>query len=149
MYEKLLNECTASGITVKDKKMHGHDGLWYENRIAIRKGLSEKEKICVLAEELGHYHLTHGNILDLSNTSNQKQEHKARIYSYDKLIGIQGIINAYRHRCANLYEMAEFLNVTEEFLSDALNYYHSKHGLYIRRGNYVIYFNPLSIVELY
>lgn len=41
--------------------------------------------------------------------SNQKQELQARLYGYNKLIGLQGLINAFEHNCTNLYETAEFL----------------------------------------
>ena len=38
------------------------------------------EKASVLAEELGHYYTTVGNILDQEDAGNRKQEHKARTW---------------------------------------------------------------------
>lgn len=44
--------------------------------------------------------------------------------------------------------MAEFLGVTEEFLSEALSAYKSKYGIYKAIDHYLIYFYPtLTIVE--
>jgi hypothetical protein len=43
-------------------------------------------------------------------------------------------------RCQNLYEIAEYLNVTPKFLSDALECYKSKYGLYAEVDNYAIIF---------
>ena len=37
------------------------------------------------------------------------------------MIGLIGIITAYEHGCRNTYEMADYFNVTEEFLTDALD----------------------------
>lgn len=58
--------------------------------------ICQRYKKCVLAEELGHYHTTVGDILDLSTASNQKQEYRARLWTYDKMIGLSGIISAYK-----------------------------------------------------
>lgn len=103
----------------------------------------------MLAEELGHHHTTVGNMLDQSDTGNQKQELRARIWAYNKLIGLNGIINAYRHGCCSLYDAANYLDVTEEFLSEALEYYKNKYGICTTIDNYVIYFEPsLGVFEL-
>ena len=73
--------------------------------------------------------------------SNQKQELQARLYGYNKLIGLQGLINAFEHNCTNLYETAEFLDVTEEFLLDTIKAYQVKYGNYKTFNDYVIMFN--------
>ena len=38
--------------------------------------------------------------------------------------------------------MADFLDVTEKFLQDALNAYRLKYGQYVIIDNYTIYFEP-------
>ena len=82
------------------------------------------------------------SILDLSNTSNRKQELRARAWAYDKLIGLSGIISCFEAGCRNLYEMAEHLEVTEEFLKETIDRYRQKYGVYVSIKNYVIYFEP-------
>lgn len=150
-YEELLLECDTSNILVKEKPLLAHDGLWHKNKIAIRKNIPTlKEKKCVLAEELGHYHLTVGNILNQSNVKNKKQELRAREWGYDRLVGLEGIINAFNARCTTLCDMAEFLDITEEFLLESLNYYKRKYGLYKKVDNYIIYFEPcLSVMKIF
>ena len=102
-----------------------------------------------MAEELGHYYTGTGDILDQSSVSNRKQEMHGRIYAYNKLVGLMGIIDAHKHHCQNLFETAEYLDVTEEFLSDVLNYYKAKYGKGVSIDNYVIYFEPcLGVLEL-
>ena len=59
-----------------------------------------------------------------------------------------GIINAYKRGCRNRYEMAEYLDVDEQFLADALERYSLKYGKYVTVDNYIIYFNPLGVLEL-
>ena len=73
-------------------EVDGLKGLCLDDNIAIEKKLSQNEKNCILAEELGHYHTSFGNILNQTIISNRKQEHIARLWAYDKLIGLPGII---------------------------------------------------------
>lgn len=111
--------------------------------------MTEKEKKCILAEELGHYYTGVGDILDQSSVSNRKQEHHGRIYAYNRLIGLMGIIDAYKNHCISLSETAEHLDVSEDFLEDALAYYKCKYGKYVAVDNYVIYFEPnIGVLEV-
>lgn len=111
--------------------------------------MPESEKTCVLAEELGHYHTTVGNILELYDIRNIKQERAARLWAYDKIIGLDGIVDAYRARCCNSSEVANHLGVTEEFLLEALETYRQKYGCHVSFNNYVICFEPsLGVFEL-
>lgn len=149
-YENLLNECSNLGIKVKEVVLKSSDGRCKGNRIAINKNLStQTEKKCVLAEELGHYHTTYGDILDQTKIENIKQEIIARRWGYEKLVGIVDIINAHRNGIRNRYELAEFLDVTEEFLNDAIEYYKCKYGICYKIDTYLIYFEPLGIMEIF
>lgn len=146
-YEELLQHADSEQIIVKEKPLKNFDGLAFGNKIAIRKDINtSKEKSCVLAEELGHYYTTSGNILDQSDTMNRKQELKARFTGYNIKIGLIGIVSAYESGCSNLYEMAEYLDVTEEYLQDAIECYTSKYGECTCIDNYAIYFIPNLMV---
>lgn len=150
-YEELIIKAEQDGVIVEECNLQAHDGLCYNDLILIDKKLkTQVEKRCVLAEELGHYHTTVGNILNQKHTSNIKQESIARLWSYNHLIGLTGIIECYKKKCTNLHEMAERLEVTEEFLSEAINCYESKYGLCTKVDNYIVYFKPcLGVIELF
>ena len=124
-------------------------GLYCDGTIALNMDINtQAEKTCVLAEELGHHYTTTGNILDQSQSENRKQELHARLHGYDRLIGLTGIIRAYRHRCQNLAEMAEYLEVTEAFLKEALELYRQKYGTGAEIDNYIVIFEPqLAVME--
>lgn len=148
-YEQLLKEADNKGLITKEKNLPVSKGRIKGKRIAIKRDMSTTEKRCVLAEELGHYYTTSGNILDQNIASNRKQEQLARLWSYNKLIGLRGIINAYNAGCSNKYEIAEFLNVTVEFLEEAIKKYTDKYGVYTMLDNYIICFIPnLGVMEL-
>ena len=119
-YTELLIEADNHSLITKDKPLLAHDGRIKGNRIAIRKNMTETKKKCVLAEELGHYHTSSGDILDQTVIENRRQEYRARLWGYDKLIGLSGIISCYRSGCKTLSDMADHLDVTEDFLKEAL-----------------------------
>lgn len=148
-YEDLLAEADSNGLTTKEKALPVSKGRIKGDRIAISKDMTETEKRCIMAEELGHYYTGTGDILDQSSVSNRKQELHGRVHAYDRLVGLTGIIMAHKNHCHNLSETAEFLDVTEEFLSEALDYYKAKYGKGAYIDNYVVYFEPyLGVLEL-
>lgn len=140
-----------SNLIVKEKPLINNDGLISGNRIAIRKNIATTtEKACVLAEELGHHYTTTGNILDQQNVVNAKQELHARTWAYNECIGLIGIVKAFESGCKSLYEMADYLNVIEDFLKDALESFRRKYGIYTEIDNYFIFFEPyISVMRKY
>lgn len=142
-YEALLDEAHHRGLVVKEKPLKYNNGRIKGNRIAIRKDIeTTTEKTCVLAEELGHHYTSVGDIIDMENTQNRKQERQARLWAYNKLIGLIGIIDAYEAGCQNGYEIAEYLEVTEEYLSDCIEAYRDKYGVGVEVDNFYVMFIP-------
>lgn len=147
-YEQLLTTADQNGLSVKEQPLTDHDGLLRGKRIAIRKDIeTQAEKSCVLAEEIGHHCTSSGDILDQTDIMNRKQEYRARLYGYNLKIGLSGLIRAYEAGCRNLFEMAEYLDVTEEYLGNALQCYRSKYGVCTAVDNYVIYFEPFAVMK--
>ena len=146
-YEALLAESDSVGLVVKEKPLKNNNGRVKGNKIAIRQDINTSaEKACVLAEEMGHYHTSVGRILNQSDAENRKQELRAREWAYDRQVGLIGIVESFRAGCQTLSEMAEYLEVTEEFLGDALERYRQKYGIYTTIDHYIIYFEPRLVV---
>lgn len=146
-YEALLDEAYEEGLVVKEKPLQYNNGRIKGNRIAIRQDIDTTiKKADVLAEELGHHFTSVGDIIDLTDAQNRKQERQARLWAYNKRIGLEGIIRSYEAGCASRYEVAEFLEVTEEFLEDAIQCYRDKYGTCVSIDNYTIYFIPQLMV---
>lgn len=142
-YEELQIE--NSNLNIQELDLSGVanlKGLCVNSNIAIHKYLTNREKACILAEELGHHHTTYGDILDQKIIENRKQELRARIWAYNKQIGLLGLIKAFQSKCQNRHEVAEFLDITEEFLNEAIFYYRSKYGISTVIDNYIIIFEP-------
>lgn len=95
------------------------------------------------------YYTSTGDIRDQSKLENRKQERQARLHGYNRLIGLVGIIHAFNAGCQNKYEIADFLDVTEEYLEECISCYRDKYGVYTTVDNYIIYFIPnLVVVEM-
>lgn len=150
-YELLLREAEQQGIEVCELPLRGKlKGLYYKNAICINRRLSQTtEKNCILAEELGHHHTSVGNILDQSDVRNRKQEQRARSWAYERLVPLNTIVQAHRLGVRNRFELAEYLNVTEDFLEAALNRFQEKYGLCVPVGKYTVCFEPLGVIEFF
>ena len=57
-------------------------------------------------------------------------------------------LNFFKIYCRNLHELAECLEVSEDFLKEALECYREKYGCYTELDGYLIMFKPcLAVVE--
>ena len=150
--EKLEQDAFEANVRVHDYYLGEESlrGIYVNGNVAINTSVDNSiEKTCVLAEELGHHHTSVGNILDMDLSGNRKQERQARLWAYNKLIGLTGIIKAFEHGCQNRFEIAEFLDVTEEFLEECVVCYRNKYGVGTTLDNYYIMFIPtLAVGEI-
>jgi len=135
MYEEILQEAHEEGVEVVYLPLRGKlKGLYSCNVIAINGNTAtEAEKACILAEELGHYHTTAGDILDQTNTQNRKQERQARAWGYRRLVPLGKLMDAHQAGTKNQDAIAEHLNVTDQFLMAALSYYIEKYGIELEK----------------
>ncbi|MEG0296867.1 MAG: hypothetical protein RR486_15605 [Clostridium sp.] len=148
-YEELLDEINDHNVDVYEMTFKGTGKAYYlDNTIILNNKLSSKSEVkCTLAEELAHHLKTNGEILDPKSISSIKQEIIARRWAYQKLVGLSDIIQAYKIGINNKYELSNYLEVTPDFLNEALNFYKDKYGLFYKIDNYIIQFDPLGIIE--
>lgn len=126
-------------------------GLCIKNKILIRKDLkTTTEKTCILAEELGHFFTTVGNIIDQSKIENRKQEEKARRWAVRRIASLMDFISAFEAGCRTKEEFVDHINITEEFLHWSIDYYKKRYGLMTTVDRqYAIYFEPFMIMKLF
>ncbi|MCG1633727.1 ImmA/IrrE family metallo-endopeptidase [Staphylococcus epidermidis] len=123
------------------------EGLYDNGVILIDKNLSETRKAEVLYEELAHHKLTYGNILDQSKFNNRKFENYARRYGYEAALPLHIIVEAHNYGISNLYELAEYVQLSEEYIAEILKHYKNKYGIGTHYGNYAITFEPLRVFK--
>lgn len=143
-YNDLLKKINDQGVSVVELDL-GTDtpcGKCIGNTIYINDRATINEKRCVLAEELGHFHLTVGDITNLKDINNRKQELKARRYSYRFLIEPDDIVHAMKKGCTTRYEVADCLNISEEFFEELIEDYKRQYGMGVFVGNYYLQLEP-------
>lgn len=147
-YDELLIEADNTGLIVKEAPLESSWGRCKGKRIAIRQNIPTlAEKADILAEEMGHYHTTVGRIIEMDTVDARKQERAARLWAYNKRIGLMGIIKAYKAHCRNSFEVAEHLGVSEESLLAALEFYRQIYGQGEMIDNYFVQFEPYLMVH--
>lgn len=143
-YEKLIVKAEKLGAEVReidfgtDKKC----GRCLNNLIYINNRMSEIEKYEVLAEELGHFKTTYGNILNQSNTTNRKLENVARREGFNIIVEPNDVVEAIRHNAFTMYEIAEYIHVSVETFFDILEDWKRKYGVGIQVGTCYLQFEP-------
>ncbi|MCG2287511.1 ImmA/IrrE family metallo-endopeptidase [Staphylococcus epidermidis] len=146
-YEQLLAE--NEHIKIKDTHSlpDGYSGFYKDGIILIDKDLSETRKAEVLYEELAHHKLTYGNILDQSKDINRKFENYARRYGYEAALPLRIIVEAHNYGVSNLYELGEYVQLSEEYIAEILKHYKNKYGIGTHFGEYLITFDPLRVFK--
>lgn len=144
-YERLLDLATKENIDVVETYFESNaKGLFIDNLIAIKSDMPSCEKACILAEELAHHKLTVGNILNQNNIDNRKQETLARKLAITCLLPIENLVSAVKNGCRNIYEIADHLNLSEDFVKEAICVYRAKYGASCKIGNETLVFNDLG-----
>ncbi len=151
LVDLLFAEAEKRGIIIeehcfKTSKLKGLyvDNVIILNPVAIKDSV---EKRCILSEELGHHETTYGIVLDASDVRNRKQEQRAKNWAYDKLIPLHSLVAASKQGIRNKFELAEFLDVTEGFLEEAITHFQRKYGPYAKWASYVINFDPFGVFK--
>ncbi|MBQ8351592.1 MAG: hypothetical protein IJW51_04840 [Clostridia bacterium] len=145
MYEQLLDEAVANGLTVIEKypfESARIRGLCCDDTIAISAQVdTAAERTVVLCEELTHALHSYGNILHDGRMERRTQE---RIF--DRLVGLGGLVKASAAGCRETWEFAEFFGVPERFFNNVMENYRERYGVMkkIKSGGeeFVLSFEP-------
>ena len=57
------------------------------------------------------------------------------------------IVEAHHYGVSNLYELAEYVQLSEEHVLEILEHYKQKHGIGTHYGDYSITFEPLRVLD--
>mgnify|MGYP002656487506 CR=1 FL=1 len=146
-YEELISKYNHLTIIETDMLPSFQSGMYFNNEIYINSNRSNAVKLETLAEEIAHHKLTYGDITDQTKFNNRKFEGYARRYAMEQIISLQEIVDAFKNDCHNLYEMANFFEVTECFVQQCIKHYKSKYGITTIHNGYLIQFEPLRVFE--
>lgn len=144
--ELLEQEIYDSGLSIYEMPLAGDiEGVLIDNNIVIDSGAAPCKKNRVLRHELEHYYTCPYNLLKSSKALQDKMEHIAHRRTIAKLVPINSLICAFLSGLSSPWEIADALQIDEEFLTFALNMYHSVYGYNYKYRGYIINFKPLNI----
>lgn len=150
-YETLILKADRFGLKVKELDLRTKDGFCKDNRIAISNKLkTDAEKKCILAEEIGHYFTTVGDISDQDKIENRKQELKARRFGNKLLVTPENLIKAYENGVQTRYDLIDFFDITEEFLEEVIQDLRMTYGMGCKIGKYYLMLEPtFGVVDIF
>lgn len=138
--DKLYDVATNENIAVIDFKMKNKaiiaeiDERYYIglNYSKICNSIEEKE---LLAEELGHYYTNTLYRHDYSNEEIRKREYRANKWALKTLVSCSKLKELYDKGARYTYEFAEELNVSEDLITKAYDYYKENDMLFTDEKN--------------
>jgi len=94
-------------------------------RIFLRNRGTIRERACWIAEELGHHHTGQKQVLGYRSVDDWRAEARARRWAHMRLLTPDAICTAARNT-DDMFEIAEVLDVSEEFLRESIDDFQSK-----------------------
>ena len=131
IFEELENEASILGIEVIDTEIPvagmnaGYLNLSGTECIFLRNSGTVRERACWIAEELGHHHTGHNLVLQYRTADDWRAEARARRWAHMRLLTLDAIYTAARNT-DDMFEIAEALDVSEEFLRESIDDFQSK-----------------------
>lgn len=122
--EKLISEYGSLNFHFKDDMPDGLGGLISDNNVYVNANEPFERLYSNLAEEIGHYETSPGDIINQKIPRNRKYELLGRKWSYKKLIPydqLKALIDSKEtyHR----YELAEKFGVPDDIVEQAIQMY--------------------------
>lgn len=131
---KLYDIAEKENIKVYDWNIEDCSGIYlnYDKINAVALNYDEFgtyiEEKCTLAEELGHYYMDATYSLSSSLETKSRQEYRAKKWAYTTLIPFADFKNALKKGITKIYELAEYFDVTVEFMQNCITFYTNKYG---------------------
>lgn len=127
--EKMINEYSELNFIFTNKMNVMHGALIYDSDVYVNANKSYEENVCDISEEIGHYETSVGDLSVLDTIEKQQQEKRARQYGYQYLVSLDELVACYKLGLTEYWEIAEFLEITPQYLWESINYYKEAHGL--------------------
>ena len=130
--EKLEQEIYDQGIELIDYPFHSEKlkGLTFicddKPVICVSKKVNTiKERKCILSEELSHCNVSPNRDI----TNDHQKEKQARFEGYKKLVPFEKLKEAIKNNINDIYELADYFNVTEEYMLECIEAYKLKYNI--------------------
>ncbi|AJD91577.1 hypothetical protein JMA_22600 [Jeotgalibacillus malaysiensis] len=117
-------------------------------QIFLSKQESLYRKHFLLAEEIGHYETTAGDITDLDTIAKLKAEVVARRWGYEKIISLDDLVSCFEKNHLTAEDVAHDFEIELDALKIILDHYFDKYGPSVQHRGYIINFDPFIAINL-
>lgn len=93
--------------------------------VGLDKSISGAEERVCLAHEIGHCETMSFYNINSPLDVRGKHERRANVWAIKAMIPYKAYIYALKHGCTEIYLLADYFNVTEDFMRKAVEYYKS------------------------
>lgn len=147
--ERLKSRIPEIHISYDHLMPKGLSGLYTNRNIRLNAKNDYYKNVSVLAEEIGHYHTSYGDITDYSNLDNMRQELRARRFGIKLILPLEKLIECYEAGLwGDIYAMCLHLEIDRSYFKEAVEDYKKQFGHYVKYDGYLIEFEPLNIKRL-
>lgn len=126
-----------------------YKGIIDDETVYLNPRQTKTQLASTLSEEIGHYLTSAGNILDQESLETKKQERKARDVGATLVVTPENILKCYENGYETIESCADFLGITKETFTNAIDYYRRKDGAIMTENKDVIVFNIDNTVKVY
>ncbi|MEL5938808.1 ImmA/IrrE family metallo-endopeptidase [Tetragenococcus halophilus] len=147
--EELMSYFPNLSYIIDKRVPKGQGGMNIDDFVYLSPYQSKTEFTSVLSEELGHYLTTVGDIVDQDTNEKRKQERKARDVGATLVVTPDDLLKCYENGYETIESCADFLGVTKETFTNAINYYRRKDDAVLTENKDVIVFNIDNTIKVY
>ncbi|MFS7411444.1 ImmA/IrrE family metallo-endopeptidase [Carnobacterium maltaromaticum] len=127
--EKIMDKYSELAFNLKQDMNDKHGAFIIDKDIYINGNNSYEQIIGNIGEELGHYETSVGDLTKLDTIEKQQQERRARQWAYRYLVPLDDLIVCHKLGLIEYWEIADFLEITPQYLWESINYYKEWKGL--------------------
>lgn len=147
--EQLASKVPEVDVDSRSLLPKGLSGIYYDYKIKLSHENDYYKNIEVLAEEIGHYYTSNGNITNYKSINNMRQEVRARRFGVKLVLPLESLIDCYKKGMwGDISSMCLHLEINAEYFEDAIKNYKEQFGSYVKYDGYLIEFEPLDIKEV-
>lgn len=147
--EELMSYFPNLSYIIDERVPKGQGGMNIDDFVYLSPCQSKTEFTSVLSEEVGHYLTSAGDITAQDTNEKRKQERKARDVGATLVVTPYDILRCYENGCETIQSCANYLGVTKDTVTNAIDYYRRKDGAIMTESKDVIVFNIDNTVKVY
>lgn len=126
--EKLMSKYPELSFTFTSRMPDFQGASIFNNEVYINSNRSYQQNLQDLAEEIGHWQTTAGDITETNTLYDQRQETEARQAGYMMIVGLDGLIECFNKGITTPWDLSDYFECSIDYIWSALNTYKVKYG---------------------